>query len=64
MNSMKFRLIGSGIHLLVSLAVAGLAAAVVFLLWFPGELASILRGGKLFVLVVACDVVLGPLLSW
>lgn len=63
MKSMKFRLIGSGIHLLVSLAVAGLAAAIVFLLWFPGELSSILRGGQLFVLVVSCDVVLGPLLS-
>lgn len=57
------RLKASGIHLVLSLVVASLAAALVFGLWFPGYFA-ILAGGKgLFVLIASVDIVIGPLIT-
>ncbi len=52
------------IHFLASVAFAMLAATVVFFTWFPDGLSDLMRGGELFWLVVGCDVVLGPLLSF
>jgi hypothetical protein len=51
-------------HLVFSLAVALLAAALVFLLWYPGAYRGLSGGRDLFFLVVAVDVVLGPLLTF
>jgi hypothetical protein len=50
-------------HFGLSLAVAGLAAALVFGLWFPGAYRSLSGGTELFWLVVVVDVVCGPLLT-
>ena len=58
------RLKATAIHFLVSLFVVVLAAAVVFLLWFPRGLAELLRGGGLFWLLIACDATLGPVMSF
>lgn len=54
----------AGWHLLISAAVAALAAALVFGLWFPGPYRQMSGGQGLFFLVVTVDVVLGPLLTF
>jgi hypothetical protein len=53
----------AGLHLLISLVVAALAAALVFGLWYPGIYRILAGGRELFALVVAVDVILGPLLT-
>ena len=40
-----------------------IAAALIFLVWFPAPFATMVGGTELFMLVVGCDLVLGPLLS-
>jgi len=49
--------------MLISLAVAGLAAALVFGLWYPGAYRLLSGGRELFLLVTTVDVILGPLLT-
>lgn len=53
----------SSIHLLVSLAISALAAALVFGLWFPYPYRELSGGRELFLLIVSIDVVCGPLLT-
>jgi hypothetical protein len=57
------KLVAFGLHFLVTLALAGAAAALIFLVWFPDPFGEMLGGAKLFVLVVGCDLALGPLMS-
>ncbi len=57
------RFLAATIHFLITLAVAALAAAVIFLVWFPGALAKMVGGTRLFLLIVSIDVALGPLIS-
>ena len=57
------RLTASVIHLGVSLCVATLAALLVFGIWYPYPYREISGGRELFLLVVAVDVVLGPLIT-
>jgi hypothetical protein len=57
------RFIAAGIHFLVTLALAGLAAALIFFVWFPGAMADMVGGTKLFLMVVGIDLALGPLIS-
>jgi hypothetical protein len=59
----KDRCKASGIHLGISLAVASLAALLVFGLWYPYPYREISGGRELFSLVVAVDVILGPLVT-
>ena len=54
----------AGLHLLISSAVASLAAALVFGLWYPGFYRTVSGGRDLFLLVTSVDVVLGPLLTF
>lgn len=54
----------AGWHLLISAAVAALAAALVFGLWYPGAYRHLSGGKGLFILVVTVDVILGPLLTF
>ena len=53
----------AGIHLLCSVVVAVLAAALVFGLWYPYPYRELSGGRQLFLLVIAVDVVCGPLLT-
>ena len=53
----------AGIHLGLSLAVAALAALLVFYVWYPYPYGGISGGRSLFLLVVAVDVVMGPLMT-
>ena len=63
MNKVKNRLGASGIHLGISLCVAVVAAALVFGLWYPYPYGEISGGRELFFLVVAVDVIMGPLIT-
>ena len=63
MTSWRERLRAAGIHFGISLAVAALAALLVFALWYPYPYREISGGRELFLLVVAVDVVLGPLIT-
>lgn len=57
------KFIAAAIHFLATLALAACAAALIFLVWFPHPFATMIGGTKLFLLVVGCDLTLGPLLS-
>jgi hypothetical protein len=62
--SLRERLRAAGWHLFLSIAVALMAAALVFLLWYPAAYRGLSGGRELFLLVVMVDVVLGPLLTF
>jgi hypothetical protein len=57
------KLLAFSIHFLVTAALGAFAAALIFLVWFPSPFATMIGGTELFMLVVGCDIVLGPLLS-
>ncbi len=57
----KFR--AFGIHFATTLVVAMLAAALIFLVWYPEPFGTMVGGLKLFTLVAGCDLALGPLVS-
>lgn len=50
-------------HLLVSVAVAFLASLLVFFVWYPAPTARLLGVGNIYMIVLAVDVVCGPLLT-
>ncbi len=58
------RFVAAGIHLLISTLIAGLAAALVFWLWYPGSFRRLAGGRDLFFLVTSVDMVLGPCLTF
>ena len=53
----------AGFHLLCSLLIAALAGGLVFGLWYPFPYRELSGGRELFLLIVAVDVVCGPLLT-
>lgn len=57
------KFIATGIHFAATLLVAAVAAGVIFLVWYPPPFAEMIGGGGLFLLVIGCDLALGPLLS-
>ena len=57
----RFR--ASALHLSLSLAIAVLAALLVFGIWYPYPYRDISGGRELFGLVVTVDVILGPLIT-
>lgn len=64
MNHWISRLRAGALHLGASLAVALLAALLVFGLWYPYPYREISGGRDLFVLVVMVDVAMGPLVTF
>ena len=62
-SALKARLKAGAIHLGLSLVIAAGAAALVFGLWYPSPFREISGGRELFFIVVAVDVVLGPLIT-
>lgn len=60
----RSRLRAAAIHLAISALVAALAATLVFVLWYPYPYREISGGTDLFRLVVAVDVVMGPLITF
>ena len=59
----KDRIQASALHLSLSIGVAVLSALLVFGLWYPYPYREISGGRELFLLVVAVDVILGPLIT-
>lgn len=53
----------SGIHLLISVAIAGVALAFMLLVWYPPPLFEAAGGNDLLFILVAVDVVVGPLIT-
>jgi hypothetical protein len=64
MSNWRDRLKASGIHFSISLAVAALAAMLVFFVWYPYPYREISGGRELFLILVTVDVILGPLLTF
>jgi hypothetical protein len=52
------------VHFLVTLGLSAGAAALVFLIWYPDPFATMLGGAKLFLILLMCDLGLGPLSSF
>jgi len=63
MINWKDRLRASAIHLCISLALAILAALLVFGIWYPYPYRDISGGRELFLILVTVDVLLGPLIT-
>lgn len=59
----KDRFKAAGIHLGISLCIAALAAALVFLAWYPYPYSEISGGRELFLILMTVDVILGPLIT-
>ena len=57
------KLLAFGVHFIATALLAAAAAALIFLVWFPAPFDEMVGGAKLFVLVVGCDLALGPLIS-
>jgi hypothetical protein len=57
------KFVATAVHFFVTLTFAACAAALIFLVWFPDPLEAMIGGTELFMLVVGCDLALGPLLS-
>ena len=53
-----------GIHFGLSLLVAAVIALLVFTAWFPYPYRELAGGSELFMLVIAVDLVCGPLLTF
>lgn len=62
--NIRHRARAAGLHLLISAAVAALAAVLVFALWYPGPYRLLAGGRDLFRLVMSVDVIIGPLLTF
>lgn len=59
----KDRFKAASIHFVLSLLVAASAALLMFGLWYPGPYLEISGGRELFCILVAVDLVLGPLIT-
>lgn len=57
------RLLAAGIHFGLSVVIAVLAAWLVFAVWYPYPYREISGGRELFLIIVAVDVVMGPLMT-
>lgn len=62
-STLRPRLRAALIHLALSALVAAACAALVFGLWYPTPFRQISGGDELFLLIVAVDVVIGPLIT-
>ncbi len=60
----KYKFKASLIHLLISTAVVGALLTFVFLYWYPGALADVSGLTQIVLIMVAIDLVLGPLLTF
>jgi hypothetical protein len=63
-SALAVRMYAALVHLTISALVAGLCALLVFGLWYPAPFRQISGGRDLFLLVVAVDVVLGPVITF
>lgn len=62
-GSLHERLLASGTHLALCVVIAAVVLAIVFLGWYPSPLDRICEVGEVLLLLLAVDVVLGPVLT-
>jgi hypothetical protein len=60
---MIFRLRAFGIHLLISVVIALLCLVLVFHYWYPAPLDKATGVTKIFLILLVCDMILGPVLT-
>lgn len=53
----------SGLHLLISAAIAGTVLAIMLAVWFPGPLFRASGGSDLLLILVGVDVIVGPAIT-
>jgi len=53
----------AAIHLVFTSLAACVAAALIFFIWFPNPFSKMVGGTQLFLLVISCDLALGPVIS-
>lgn len=63
MKKLPFRLQAFATHLLLSLMIAAISVLLVFWLWHPAPLAKAVGVTEIFLMMLAIDAVLGPLLT-
>lgn len=63
MIAWRDKFIAFTVHFFLTLLVAAAAAVLIFRIWFPDPFQEMSGGTRLFLLIVACDVALGPLIS-
>ena len=64
LSLLQSKLRAAGIHLLISALVASVILLLMFYVWYPNGYFDFLGGGKIFYLITAVDVCLGPLLTF
>lgn len=57
------KFVAAAIHFAITLALASVAAALIFLVWYPDPFHTMIGGTQLFLLIVGSDLALGPLMS-
>jgi hypothetical protein len=62
-QTIKKRLLAFAIHLAISALIGTLTFALIYFIWFPSPYFQLTNGRELFLLLLGCDVVLGPLLT-
>lgn len=63
MIAWREKFLATTVHFGVTLILTGLAAAIIFLVWFPDPMQTLIGGTELFIIVVSVDLALGPLMS-
>ena len=61
---MKEKLRASAIHVIISLLIGGVCASIVFLIWYPYPLAKAVGVTHIFLMLLAIDIIIGPLLTF
>lgn len=62
-QTIKKRLLAFVVHLIVSALIGTLIFCLIYFVWFPSPYFLLTSGRALFLLLLGCDVVLGPLLT-
>jgi hypothetical protein len=63
MIAWREKFLATSVHFAVTLLLTGIAAAIIFLVWFPDPMQTMIGGTELFLIVVGVDLALGPLMS-
>ena len=61
---MKEKLRASAIHVIISLLIGSICASIVFLIWYPYPLAKAVGVTHIFLMLLAIDIIIGPLLTF
>ncbi len=59
----KFRLRAAAIHLAISATVAIVLVLLVTTVWYPSPLFELAKGREIFLILISCDITLGPVMT-